>query len=101
MKEREEGHHGEAQLNILNNLKEMALAATVDEDHIQQMSNSAKEMLTIIKTKQAEHIEKLVDNNVKLTEAISKRGAGRPRPNKPTNTKGEEAEESPNKKKEK
>ena len=43
----------------------------------------------------------MIDNNVKLTEAISKRGAGRPRPNKPTNIKGEETEESPNKKKEK
>ena len=40
----------------------------------------------------------MVNNNAKLTEA---RGTGRPRPNKPTNAKGEEAEESPNNKKEK
>ena len=51
-KERKEEHHGEAQLNILHNLREMALAVTADTDHIQQMSNSAKEMLIIIKNKQ-------------------------------------------------
>ena len=41
MKEREEEHRGEAQLNLSNNLREMALAATADKEHIQQMSTSA------------------------------------------------------------
>ena len=100
MKEREEEHRGEARLNLSNNLREMALAATADKDHIQQMSTSAEEMLAIIK-KQAEQIDKLVDNNAKLTDAISKRGAARSRPNKPTTTKAEEAGESTSKKKDK
>ena len=75
----------------------MALVATADKGHIQQMSNSAEEMLTIIK-KQAEQIEKLVDNNAKLTEAISKRGAGRPNPNRQNNSKTEDADETSKKK---
>ena len=97
---REEEHRGEAQITLSNNLKEMALAATADKDHIQQMSNSAEEMLTIIK-KQAEQIEKLVDNNATLTEAISRRSAGKPSPNKQSNSKSENADETAKKKNEK
>ena len=49
IKEREEEHCGETQLTLSNTLKEMALEATADKYHIQQMSKSAKEILTIIK----------------------------------------------------
>ena len=98
MKEKEEEHRGEAQLNLSNNLREMALAATADKEHIQQMSSSAEEMLAIIK-KQAEHIDKLVENNVKLTAAISKRWAANPRPSRPTTKNAEDAEEATAKKK--
>ena len=100
MKKKEEEHRGEGQLNLSNNLREMALASTTDKEQVQQMTTSAEEMLAIIK-KQAEQIDKLIDNNTKLTEAISKRGAARSGPTKPTATKAEEAEESPGKKKDK
>ena len=78
----------------------MALSVTADKEHIQQMSTSSEEMLAIIK-KQSEQIDKLVDNNAKLTEAISKRGAAKHRPTRPTATKAEEVEESPSRKKDK
>ena len=48
----------------------MVLAATSDKEHIQQMSNSGEDMLEIIKNQSGE-IDKLVENNAKLTEAVS------------------------------
>ena len=53
-------------------------------------------MLNTIK-KQAEQIDKLVDTNSKLIDAISKRGFNRLSPNKSNNNKGEELE-TPSKK---
>ena len=49
---------------------EVARAATADKEHIQQMSDTADDLLTIVK-KQQNQIDELIKQNGELTQALS------------------------------
>ena len=57
-------------------MKEVALAATADKEHIQQMSNTTDEILAIVRRQQAtierqsKQISDLIEQNSRITEAI-------------------------------
>ena len=59
----------EGRLSI--NLCEMAVAATSDKEHIQQMSNTADELLAVVKKYQSQ-IDELIKQNGPLTGALEK-----------------------------
>ena len=66
-------------------MKEVALAATADKEHIQQMSNTNDDMLTLVKRQQAtierqsKQIDDLIAQNGNLTEALSNLKPDQPR----------------------
>ena len=55
---------------LARNLREVACAATADKEHIQQMSDTADNLLIIV-NKQQNQIDKLIKQNGKLTLALS------------------------------
>ena len=55
---------------MTSNLREVARAAIADKDHIQQMSDTVDDLLTIVK-KQQNQIDELIKQNGKLTHALS------------------------------
>ena len=55
---------------MASNLREVARAATADKEHIQQMSDTADDLLTIVK-KQQNQIDELIKQNGELTSALS------------------------------
>ena len=55
---------------MATNLMEVARAATADKEHIQQMSDTADDLLTIVK-KQQNQIDELIKQNGQLTSALS------------------------------
>ena len=66
--------------NLANNLKEVAVAATADKEHIQQMTNHHNDMLKVVQQQQAtidkltSTIEKQQATIEKLTAQVSKKG---------------------------
>ena len=63
-------------LRLLFNQKEVAEAATADNEHLQAMSDSNSELLEIIK-KLNQQNKKLTEQNTKLTEALAKAKSSR------------------------
>ena len=59
-----------SEARMANNLMEVARAATADKEHIQQMSDTADDLLTIVK-KQQNQIDELIKQNGELTHALS------------------------------
>ena len=74
--------------------KEVALAATADNEHIQQMFNTNDDMLALVKRQQAtierqsKQIDDLIEQNGKLTEALSNLKPDQPRKPPRTNPRG-------------
>ena len=58
-----------SEARMATNLMEVARAATADKEHIQQMSNTADDLLTIVK-KQQNQIDELIKQNGELTHAL-------------------------------
>ena len=77
----------EAQDRLATNLREMAVAATADKEHIQQMSDHHNDMLKLVQQqqatieKQASSIEKLTAQNSDLIKIVGKHRAKPPAAN--------------------
>ena len=64
-------------------LREVAITATADKEHIQQMTSTNEDLLKIIKTQQ-EQITQLIKQNGELTTALAKKGGNQKREEKVT-----------------
>ena len=75
-------------------MKEVALAATADKEHIQQMLDTADDILTIVKQqqgtieKQAQQISNLIDKNGKYADIIRKFESNKPPPQRTRDGRG-------------
>ena len=54
-------------------MREVAIAATADKEHIQQMTSTNEDLLKIVKTQQ-EQSTQLIKQNGDLTTALTKKG---------------------------
>jgi len=93
--------------DIATNLQHVAIAATADEEHLQQMSNAADDLLEVIKEQQKQmkeaqaqskeqlaQIKKLIEQNGQLTAALATaKGGQTKRTPQPTATGPKTAEE--------
>jgi len=60
---------------LCDNLREVAIAATADKEHLQQMSTTNEDLLGIVK-KQQDQITQLIKQNGELTTALAKNTNG-------------------------
>ena len=58
---------------LCDGLREVAIAATADKEHIQQMTSTNEDLLKIVKTQQTQ-ITQLIKQNGELTEVLAKKG---------------------------
>ena len=58
---------------LCDGLREVAIAATADKEHIQQMTSTNEDLLQIVKTQQGQ-ITQLIKQNGELTAALAKKG---------------------------
>ena len=78
-------------------MREVAIAATVDKEHIQQMTSTNEDLLKIVKTQQ-EQITQLIKQNGEFTTALAKKGGNQKNEEKVTFEK-DNNEADPTKKK--
>ena len=72
---------------LCDGLREVAIAATADKEHIQQMTSTNEDLLKIVKTQQ-EQITQLIKQNGELTTALARKGGNQAREEKSTLEKG-------------
>ncbi len=58
---------------LCDNLREVAIAATADKEHLQQMTSTNEDLLKVVKEQQ-QQISALIKQNGELTTALSKKG---------------------------
>ena len=68
----EESVHNSFTDELCDGLKEVAVAATADKEHIQQMTNTNEDLLAIVKTQQTQTTQ-LIKQNGELTAALGKK----------------------------
>ena len=83
----------EAEGSVVEAMREVALTATADKEHIQQMSTTADDLLTVVKRQQTviekqqttiegltAHLSKLITQNGELSKAVKKGGGNKSNP---------------------
>ena len=70
---------------LCDNLREVAIAATADKEHLQQMTSTNEDLLKVVKEQQ-QQISALIKQNGELTTALSKKGG-----NEGNNNRGNES----------
>jgi len=97
-KETEEKNNTTKMTNDLcDNLREVAIAATVDKEHLQQMTSTNEDLLKIVK-KQQKQISQLIKQNGKLTFALTKKENNSSKKDEANNNQGEDKNNGENKK---
>jgi len=82
---------------LCDNLREVAIAATADKEHIQQMTSANEDLLKNVKEQQKQ-ISQLIKQNSELTFVLTKKENNSSKKDEANNNQGEDRNNGENKK---